>query len=97
MIGFGVALAGAVIGGGFSYFGSWYQSRTQIEAQISQNREDQKKEDRERRAEVYEEFLVASDVFAVSTNEIVEDCKDGKCSPNWNEWNSARSAYLRCD
>ncbi|MEV7655641.1 hypothetical protein AB0O39_15850 [Streptomyces anulatus] len=93
MLGFGVALIGAIIGGGFSYLGAWHQSRTQLEAQGAQGREDRKKEDREKRAEVYEGFLGAADVFAVKTNEIVTDCKDGKCSPDWHAWQTSRAEY----
>ncbi|MGQ4712323.1 hypothetical protein ACUN22_01420 [Streptomyces anulatus] len=93
MLGFGVALIGAIIGGGFSYLGAWHQSRTQLEAQEAQGREDRKKEDREKRAEVYEDFLGAADVFAVKTNGIITDCKDGKCSPNWHAWQTSRAEY----
>ncbi|GGK13047.1 hypothetical protein GCM10011583_51260 [Streptomyces camponoticapitis] len=93
MLGFGVALIGAVIGGGFSYLGAWHQSRTQLEAQEAQGREDRKKEDREKRAEVYEGFLGAADIFAVKTNGIITDCNDGKCSPDWHAWQTLRAEY----
>ncbi|WP_328500583.1 hypothetical protein OG828_07685 [Streptomyces sp. NBC_00457] len=93
LIGFAVALIGALIGGVFSYLGAYQQARTQIESQSSQLFEDQKKEQREKRAEVYEEFLKAADTFAVETNKIITDCKDGKCSPNWGDWQTARYDY----
>lgn len=93
LLGLAVALMGALIGGLLSYLGAWQQARTQIEAQAAQNREDQKKEDRERRAEIYEELLGTADVYAVETNKIITDCKDGKCSPKWGEWQTARYNY----
>jgi hypothetical protein len=93
LLGLGVALAGALIGGLFSFWGAWWQSHTQMEAQAAQNREDQKKEDREKRAEIYEEYLNASDAYAVETNEIITDCKDRKCSPDWGKWQTARHDY----
>jgi len=87
------ALAGAILGGLFSFWGSWQQARTQLEAQVAQNREDRSKEDREKKAEVYEEFLDTANSFAVETNKIITDCKDGKCSPDWDKWQTARYNY----
>ncbi|WP_330355384.1 hypothetical protein [Streptomyces chartreusis] len=93
LLGLAVAFAGALIGGFFSYWGAWQQARTQIEAQAAQNHEEQKKEDREKKAEVYEGFLNASDTYAIETHEIITDCKDKKCSPDWDKWQTARSEY----
>ncbi|MDX2827795.1 hypothetical protein PV416_43795 [Streptomyces ipomoeae] len=91
--GLAVALAGALIGGFFSYLGAWQQSRAQMAAQESLYREDRAREDREKRSEVYKRLLETSNSFAVATDEIATDCSDRKCSPDWSEWEDARFEF----
>jgi hypothetical protein len=93
MLGFLGALLGALIGGVLSYLGSYQQVKAQLETQASQVLQDQKKEQREKREKVYGEFTEAANEFAVQTNEIITDCKDGKCSPKWDDWYGARADY----
>lgn len=88
-----VALAGALIGGFFSYLGAWQQSRSQMAAQESQYREDRAREDREKRSDVYKGMLDSSNAFAVATDEIATDCSDGKCSPDWSKWENTRFEF----
>ncbi|MFB6550160.1 hypothetical protein [Streptomyces sp. NPDC056405] len=91
--GLAVALAGALIGGFFSYLGAWQQSRSQTASQESQYREERSKEDREKRADVYEKLLETSNLFAIATDEIVNDCSDRNCSPDWGKWENARFEF----
>jgi hypothetical protein len=93
LFGFVGALLGALVGGLLSYLGSYQQVKAQLETQASQMLEDQKKEQREKRGKVYEEFMKAANDFAVETSQIITDCKDGKCSPKWGDWYNARAEY----
>lgn len=93
LFGFFGALLGALVGGLLSYLGSYAQAKAQLDSQASQILQDQKKEQRKKREKVYAEFTQAANAFAVETSQIITDCKDGKCSPRWNDWYDARAEY----
>lgn len=80
-MGFAVALVGALIGGGFSYLGAWQQTRSQEHSQTLQDAADRKKEDRDKRASTYDEFINAADSYAVQTNK--SRCRRSDAVPLW--------------
>ncbi len=94
LIGLTGIVLGAAIAGGFSSLAAWQQTRSTEQVQESQTLEEHRSEDREKRAEVYSDFLHSSDKFAVETSNTISNCaKKNPCKFDWRAWDEARSAY----